>query len=93
MIANELKREGKTHLLAYVDLNFCEAIQALETVLAEAEKIGYAPGRFEARLALGEIEMKSGKTAAGRARLEQLEKDATAKGFLLIARKAAAAAK
>jgi hypothetical protein len=31
--------------------------------------------------------------ATVRARLEQLEKDATAKGFLLIARKAAAAAK
>lgn len=45
------------------------------------------------QLALGEIEMKSGKAAAGRARLEALEKDATAKGFLLIARKAAAALK
>jgi hypothetical protein len=36
--------------------------------------------------------MKSGKTTAGRARLAALEKDATAKGFLLIARKAHAAA-
>ena len=36
--------------------------------------------------------MKSGDTAAGRLRLKALEKDATAKGFLLIARKAQAAA-
>jgi hypothetical protein len=37
------------------------------------------------------MEVKSGRAAAGRARLQALEKDATAKGFLLIARKAAAA--
>ncbi len=48
-------------------------------------------GQSSDRLALGEIEMKSAQTAAGRARLEALEKDATAKGFLLIARKAALA--
>ena len=42
--------------------------------------------------ALGEIEMKSGKTASGMANLKSLEKDATARGFLLIADKAKAAA-
>jgi hypothetical protein len=36
--------------------------------------------------------MKSGKTASGMARLKSLEKDATAKGFLLVAHKAKAAA-
>jgi hypothetical protein len=36
--------------------------------------------------------MKSGKTAAGRARLIALDKDATRSGFLLIARKAEKAA-
>ena len=46
----------------------------------------------EARLALGKIEMRSAQTAtAGIARLADLEKDARARGFLLIARKAAAA--
>ena len=48
--------------------------------------------QFEIRLALGEIEMKSGKTASGMARLKSLERDATAKNFLLIAHKAKAAA-
>jgi hypothetical protein len=47
--------------------------------------------QFEIRLALGEIEMKSGQTASGAAHLKSLEKDATAKGFLLISRKAKAA--
>jgi len=48
--------------------------------------------QFEIRLALGEIEMKSGKTSAGVACLKSLERDASAKGFPLIARKAKAAA-
>jgi len=70
-----------------------EAVRSLEATVAHAATLGYVPGEFEARLALGEIEMKSGQTAAARARLVALEKDASAKGFLLIARKAAAAAK
>jgi hypothetical protein len=36
--------------------------------------------------------MESGKTSTGVARLKYLERDATAKGFLLIAHKAKAAA-
>jgi hypothetical protein len=36
------------------------------------------------------MEMKSGKSTTSRARLEQLQKEATEKGFDLIARKAAA---
>ena len=44
--------------------------------------------QLEADLALGETEMKAGAKDAGRVRLLALEKDATAKGFLLIARKA-----
>ena len=51
------------------------------------------PHELDARLALGEIEMRSRQTAAGRARLEALEKDATGKGFLHIAQKASAAMK
>ncbi len=46
-----------------------------------------------ARLALGEREMKSGNAAEGKARLTALQKDAKAKGFNLVARKAGAAAK
>lgn len=70
-----------------------EAVKSLESVLAEATRTGHLGLQFEARLALGEIEMQSGKTAAGRARLKALEKEAAAKGFGLIARKAAAAKK
>jgi eukaryotic-like serine/threonine-protein kinase len=69
------------------------ALQDLQGVLAEATKFGYVPYELEARLAMGEIEMQSGKASTGRPHLEALEKDARAKGFLLIARKATAAAK
>jgi tetratricopeptide (TPR) repeat protein len=65
----------------------------LNSALTEAKKFGYIVFQFEARLALGQIEMESGGATDGRTRLEALRKDATAQGFLLIARKAAAAAK
>lgn len=68
-----------------------QAVKDLETIEPEATESGFLEEQLESRLALGQIEMKSGKTAAGRARLAALEKDAGAKGFLLIARKAAAA--
>jgi tetratricopeptide (TPR) repeat protein/tRNA A-37 threonylcarbamoyl transferase component Bud32 len=68
-----------------------DARESLKATLAETEKYGFVGAQFAARLALGEIEMKSGQTIAGRARLEALEKDATEKGFTLIASKAAAA--
>ena len=69
-----------------------EAIKSLEVVVAQLAKVHRISDQFEARLALGEIEMKSGKSASGRARLAALEKEATTKGFLLIARKAHVAA-
>jgi len=69
-----------------------EARKNLESVLSEATNFGYVSYELEARLALGEIEVKSGKTIAARTYLEDLRRDALAKGFLLIARKAAAAA-
>ena len=62
----------------------------LEATLSEATKYGYVASQFEARLALGEIEMASGQKAAGRTRLRALNRQAKAKGFLLIASKAAA---
>jgi hypothetical protein len=49
--------------------------------------------QYDARLALGELEIRSGKTSAGHARLAALEKESRHKGFLLVARKAAVAAK
>jgi len=65
------------------------ARRSLNNALAESRKYGYRDLEFEARLALGEIEMKSGNRDASRATLRTLERDATAKGFLLVARKAA----
>jgi len=69
-----------------------EAARTLNA-LAEATRYGFVGYQFEAGLSLGEMEAKSGppRRAAGRARLQALAKDATAEGFLLIARKAAAA--
>jgi eukaryotic-like serine/threonine-protein kinase len=71
--------------------NTSEARYRLNRCLAEARKHGFVRYQFEARLALGEIEMKSRNADAGRQRLVTLEKDAKAAGFVLMARKAAAA--
>jgi eukaryotic-like serine/threonine-protein kinase len=65
----------------------------LEEALSEAMKANLLFFQYDTRLALGELEIKSGKVAAGRTRLTKLEKDAEGKGFLLIARKAATALK
>jgi DNA-binding winged helix-turn-helix (wHTH) protein/tetratricopeptide (TPR) repeat protein len=68
-----------------------EALDSLGRRLTEATRNHLLELQFEAALALGEIEIESAKVGAGRARLQALERDATAHGFLLIARKAAAA--
>jgi hypothetical protein len=58
----------------------------------EATKLGFVPYQYEVSLTLGGAEMRSGEPG-GRVGLAALEKDATAKSFLLIAREAAAGAK
>jgi len=68
------------------------AAKDLETSLEETVTRGYLGYQYEVELALGTVEMKSGNTTAGRARLQDLEKESRAKGFHLIARKATAAA-
>ena len=70
-----------------------KAKDRLETVRIAATKYGFVGDELEAELALGELEMNSGKTAAGRLHLSSLQKAAVASGFLSISRKAAAAAK
>jgi len=67
------------------------ALEALRATLAEAVRVGFVDYELEARLAAGEIAIASGRAAAGRARLAALAKDATARGFGLVARRAAAA--
>jgi tetratricopeptide (TPR) repeat protein len=67
-----------------------KARATLEGTIDEAARFGFLGLNYEARLALGQIEMSAGKTGAGRFRLRALEKDATTQGFLLIARQARA---
>ena len=77
--ARVLSAEGKA----------AQAMSDLEGVLADAKKFGYVPYQFELRLALGQIEMQSGKVVAGRRRLSALEQEARAKDFNMVATKAA----
>ena len=71
--------------------NPSEAAKRMEALLAEATQIGLVPHQLEIRLALGEAAIQSGEAAKGRALLGALRGDASAKGYRLIARKAAAA--
>ncbi len=65
------------------------AVKDLEAIIAETSKMGLRHYEFQARLAAGEVETASGNAAVGRARLATLESEAMARGFGLIARKAA----
>jgi eukaryotic-like serine/threonine-protein kinase len=66
-----------------------EARAMLEKVVEEADRIGFVGTRLRARLAIGEIERKNGNAAKGSAALAAVNKDASARGFLLIAHDAA----
>ncbi len=64
-----------------------DAAKILDAVVADMTRLGLVSVQFEARLALGRVQIKSPKTAAaGHTTLATLEKDASAKGFVLIAR-------
>ena len=64
------------------------AANALESAREKSNRFGYAGLEFEAQLRLAKLELCAGQTSAGQTRLEQLQSDARAKGFLLIARQA-----
>jgi serine/threonine protein kinase len=66
-----------------------EAKANLKTLLQDEHKRGFLAYEFETRLALAEIELKSGRAASGQAQLSALKHDAQARGLGLIARKAA----
>ncbi|HSN29701.1 MAG TPA: hypothetical protein VLT45_25615, partial [Kofleriaceae bacterium] len=68
-------------------------LPTLDRACDDARKAGVVPALFEAELARGQVLLRDGKTAEGRALLVQLEKDARARGWMRIARLAAAAAK
>jgi tetratricopeptide (TPR) repeat protein len=67
------------------------ARKELAVIITKSRELGYKGIELDARLALAEIEMKTGQTAAGREHLTAIEADAKAKGYNLIARKAATA--
>lgn len=66
-----------------------EALRLADAAARRARREGLLYNQFEAELALGEVEVKSGNPARGRARLESLQKDSSPKGYHLIARRAA----
>lgn len=66
-----------------------EAKASLQKILAQSAKMQCVQCEFDVQLALGEIAMKPRATATGKALLASLQKEATAKGFLLVAHKAA----
>ena len=68
-----------------------EAARRLGSVIQEAVTVGFARLPFEARLALGVIQLNAADRAFGRAERESLEKEAASRRFFLLARKAAAA--
>jgi tetratricopeptide (TPR) repeat protein len=63
----------------------------LAVIIAKSRELGYQGVELDARLVLAEIEMKAGQTTEGRAHLAAVEADAKAKGYILVARKAAIA--
>jgi DNA-binding winged helix-turn-helix (wHTH) protein/tetratricopeptide (TPR) repeat protein len=67
-----------------------KATSELEQIRAEAHRCGYFSYELDTRLHLATIELHSGN-ASGRQHLQQLQKDALAHGFALVARKAASA--
>ena len=73
--------------------NGSEALKKLQARTAELAPKAAINAQFQARLVAGELEVKFGDAAKGREELNALQKDASSKKFLLIAQKAAAAAK
>ncbi len=66
-------------------------LKELTAIIAKSRELGFGIIELDARLVLAEIEMKAGQTIAGRAHLTSIEQDAKAKGYNLIAGKAALA--
>ncbi|HEX8825118.1 MAG TPA: hypothetical protein VF794_34690 [Archangium sp.] len=64
------------------------ALASLRELLGQAQELGWLEGQYEARLALGEVELAAGRRAAGLVRLKALERDARKSGWESWARKA-----
>src|SRR6266404_3136877 len=68
-----------------------EAWTRLNTLVSEASTAGFSELKLEADLALGELELRTGKVSAGRARLEALRKESSEDGVIFMSLKASAA--
>jgi tetratricopeptide (TPR) repeat protein len=64
------------------------ALRSLRAVIAEAKSQGFYGFELQARLAAGEVELKSGRRTAVRQELLALADEARVRGFGLIARAA-----
>ncbi len=65
-----------------------QARKEIEAILQKATRIGWVNFQLDARFAQAEIDLNSGDAVRGRTELQTLARDASAKGFGLIARKA-----
>jgi ATP/maltotriose-dependent transcriptional regulator MalT len=65
-----------------------EGLRIAEGALAEAERLGNRAFVLEAGLAIGEMEIKLGRTEEGRKRVKAVEESGRETGFLGVARRA-----
>jgi DNA-binding winged helix-turn-helix (wHTH) protein/tetratricopeptide (TPR) repeat protein/TolB-like protein len=71
-------------------LEYKRAAGMIERVLPQIKQMGFMNYEYEARLSLAEIELRRGNLPLAQAQLKTLEKQASAHGFGLFARQAAA---
>ncbi|MBV9622685.1 MAG: winged helix-turn-helix domain-containing protein [Acidobacteria bacterium] len=76
---------GRLRASAPDALNDDQAAQSLEKVAAQANHLGFVAYEFEPRLVLAEMEIRAGDLRNGRVHLHTLAKEATDRGFGLIA--------
>ncbi len=92
-LARSLSAEGSSRTqqfdLAIIAARVSGAKDPLQKVFREAKALGMPGAELEARLAWAEIELAHGDRARARAELSAVQKEASAKGYLLIAAKAA----
>lgn len=65
-----------------------EAVRELRQRIGEAQAAGYVNAALQARLALGEVLQAAGDRDRGGATLQEVQRDAAARGFMLLARRA-----
>ena len=68
-----------------------DAVAQLQTVIDEATRRGYVRKELNARLWQAEIELRAGQRERGRAHLAAVKRDALARGFVAVGRRAQAA--